>query len=166
MAPRFSVLDPFGWKSLDGRVIQVEPIYMGAPDSRWGMFLLKLAILGGAVYYYGTLLLIAFALLIAVGWLLAKVLRGGFLSAVAVQVTSFLLTRRLMGPVASVPIRDCRVRDSSGQETLVRMKGQLVSGSVTVGDDVHVEGFDRRGMLLFRRGYNNRIRAEIRVKRA
>jgi hypothetical protein len=165
-ASRLSALDPFGWKALDGRVIQVEPLYMGTPDSRWVQFLVKLAILGAAVYIYGALLLVLLVVLVGVAWLVAKVLRGGFLSSVAVQVTSFILTRRLLGPVANVPIRDIRLRDSNGQETLVRMKGQLVSGSVTVGDDVHVEGWERGGMLLFRRGYNNRIRAAIQVKRA
>jgi hypothetical protein len=166
-APRkVSALEPFGWRSVDGRVIQVEPIYMGTPDSRWGLFAVKLAVVCGLVYYYGALLLWVIILFVAVGWLLGKVFKGGFLSAVAVQVTSFILTRRLVGNVASVPIRDFRIREGSGNETLVRMKGQLVSGGVTVGDDVHVEGWERAGMLLFRRGYNNRVRAEIRVKTA
>lgn len=160
-----SVLGALGWKSLDGRVIQVEPIYMGTPDSQWGLSLLKIVALFGIAYYFATQLLIVFVLLAVVAWFLAKILRGGFVSAVAVQVTSFMLTRRLLGPVASIQVRDVRVRDGNGQETLVRMKGQLVSGSLSVGDDVHVEGFERGGTLLFRRGYNNRIRAEIRVKR-
>ena len=94
-------------------------------------------------------------------WLLSKV---PFLSAVSVQVVSFLLTRRLMGPMANVPVRDIRIRDSAGQEFLVRIKGQLTSGSVSVGDDVLVEGWDRNGMLLFRRGFNKRIRTAIKVK--
>jgi hypothetical protein len=144
----------------------MDPLYTGTPDSRWSLFLLKLSVVGAAMYYYGTLLLVLIALVMAIGWLLARVFRGGFLSAVAVQVTSFMLTRRLLGPVANVPIRDFRVRTSGGQETLVRMKGQLVSGGLAVGDDVHLEGWERGGTLLFRRGYNNRIRAEIRVKRA
>jgi len=162
---RLSALGPFGWKFLDGRVIQVEPLYMGTPDSRWVQFLVKLAILGAAVHFYGALLLVLLVVFAGVAWLVAKVFRGGFLSAVAVQVTSFMLTRRLLGPVANVPVRDIRLRDGNGQETLVRIKGQLISGSVTVGDDVHVEGWERGGMLLFRRGYNNRIRAAIQVRR-
>jgi hypothetical protein len=141
-------------------------MYMGTPDVQWGRLFLKLAVLGGTVYYLGAILLVGFVMLCVMGWLIGKVFRGGFLSAVAVQVTSFFLTRRLMGPVASVPIRDFRVRSNSGQETLVRIKGQLVSGSLTVGDDILVEGWERSGMLLLRRGYNNRILAAIRVKPA
>jgi hypothetical protein len=151
---------------MNGRVIQIEPIYMAMPDARWGLFVVKLAIVGGLLYYYAGLLLWSVILLAVVAWLFSKVFKGGFLSAVAVQVTSFILTRRLVGPVANVPIRDFRLRDSNGNDTLVRMKGQLTSGGVTVGDDVVVEGWERGGMLLFRRGYNNRIRAAIRVKRA
>jgi hypothetical protein len=131
------------------------------PDFHWVRFLVKLAVLGGVVYYYGVLILLLLAAIVLFMWLLSKV---PFLSTVAAQVVGFLLTRRLMGPVASVPVRDIRVRDSGGQEVLVRMKGQLVYGSVSVGDDIAVQGWDRRGMLVFRRGYNKRIRTEIKVK--
>jgi hypothetical protein len=163
---KVSALAPFGWRSLHGRVIHVDQVYMGTPDVRWARLLVKLSVVGGAVYYYGTLLLVLLVLLCVAGWLFSKVFSGGFLSAVAVQVTSFFLTRRLMGPVANVPIRDFRIRDSHGLETLVRIKGQLISGGVTVGDDVLVEGWERAGMIMFRRGHNNRIRADIRVRPA
>lgn len=134
---------------------------MANPDFQWARFFVKLAILGAVVYYYGVLILLLFAVFLLLMWLLSKV---PFLSAIAVQVVSFVLTRRLMGPMANVPVRDIRIRDSAGQEFLVRMKGQLTSGSVSVGDDVAVEGWDRHGMLLFRRGYNKRIRTAIKVK--
>ena len=156
-----SALSPFGWRSLDGRAIQVEPIYMANPDFHWARFVGKLAILGAAIYFYGLLILMALGVFLLLMWLLSKV---PFLSAISVQVVSFFLTRRLMGPMANVPVRDIRVRDAAGQEFLVRIKGQMTSGSVSVGDDVLVEGWDRNGMLLFRRGYNKRIRTAIKVK--
>jgi hypothetical protein len=139
-------------------------MYMAMPEFRWGRFLIKLAVLGAGVYYYGVIILVAFAALLVLAWLVSKILPQGLLSGVAVQVISFTLTRRLMGPMANVPVRDIRVRDASGQETLVRMKGQLTSGSASVGDDILAEGWERNGMLLFRRGYNKRIRADIRIK--
>lgn len=139
-------------------------MYMAKPDFRWGRFLIKLAVLGAAVYYYGLIILLALGALLVFAWLVSKILPQGLLSGVAVQVISFMLTRRLVGPMANVPVRDIRVRDASGQETLVRMKGQLTSGSVSVGDDILAEGWERNGMLVFRRGYNKRIRAEIRIK--
>ena len=169
-APRFSALEPFGWKSLDGRVVRAEPPYLGTPSFAWGRFLVNLSVLGAGVYavYYtcGAVLFLFVVLFILALWLLGKVFRGGFLTAVAVRVTSSMLTRRLTRPVASAPVRDYRVRHSNGQETLVRLKGQLVAGSVCVGDDVHVEGFERAGILLLRRGYNKSIRAAIRVQGA
>lgn len=137
---------------------------MAAPDFRWGRLLLKLALIGGAIYYFGAVVLIGLALLLVLAWLVSKILPQNFLSSVAVELTSFLLTRKLLGPAPTVPVRDIRVRDSAGQEVLVRLKGQLISGSISVGDDVVVEGWDRNGMLLFRRGYNKRIRTTIKVK--
>jgi hypothetical protein len=135
---------------------------MANPDSHWWRFCIKLAILGAAIYYYGLLILVMFGAFLLLMWILSKV---PFLSAVAVQVAGFLLTRRLVGPMASIPVRDIRVRDAAGQEFLVRLKGQLTSGSVSVGDDVLLEGWDRNGMLLFRRGFNKRIRTAIKVRR-
>jgi len=159
-----SAFRPFGWRTLDGRVIQVEPMYMATPDFRWGWFLIRLSVVGAAVYFYGLIILMALGLLLVFLWLVSKILPRGLLSGVAVQVISFMLTRRLVGPIANVPVRDIRVRDAFGQETLVRMRGQLTSGSVTVGDDILAEGWERNGTLLFRRGYNKRIRTDIRIK--
>jgi hypothetical protein len=139
-------------------------MYLAHADFRWIAFLVKLAVLAGTVYYFGLAILVMVIAVLAVLWLLSKILPTGFLSTLATQVIGFMLTRSLMGPMATVPVRDVRVRDASGQETLVRLKGQLTSGSVSVGDDITAEGWLRNGMLLFRRGYNNRIRAEIKVK--
>ncbi len=163
-ASQTSALSPFGWRSFDGRVIQAEPMYMATPDLRWGRLLLKLAIYGAAVYYFGIAILLAFAAFLVLIWLMSKVLPQGLLTGVAIQVISFLLTRKLLGPIANVPVRDIRLRDGGGQELLIRMKGQLTSGSVAVGDDIVAEGWERSGMLLFRRGYNKRIRAAITLR--
>lgn len=53
-----SPLSAFGWRTIDGRVIQVEPMYMGTPDFRWGRLLIKLALYGAAIYYYGVVILL------------------------------------------------------------------------------------------------------------
>jgi len=137
---------------------------MAPPDPHWERFLLKVALLGAAVYYYGSVIPVGLAALLLLCWVISKILPQGLLSGVAVQVISFLLTRRLIGPLATVPVRDVRLRDSSGEEHLVRLKGQLVSGSIAVGDEIVAEGWERNGMILFRRGFNKRIRAAIRIK--
>ena len=69
-----------------------------------------------------------------------------------------------MGPRADIPVRDIRLRDPAGQEHLVRIKGDLLSGSVAVGDDIDAGGYDRHGTLMFRRGMNKRIGTAIRVR--
>lgn len=158
------VLALLGWTTLDGRVVQAEPVYLADADYRWGRLCAKLAIFAIILYFSGRLLFVALLVAGVLGWLLSRLFRGGFLSAVAIQVTSFFLTRRLFGSVATTPVRDVRVRDAAGQETLVRIKGQLVTGSVAVGDDVSIAGWNRGGMMLFRRGYNSRVRSAIRVK--
>jgi len=154
----------FGWRTLDGRVIQVEPIYMGAADFRWDRLLVKIALLGTAIYFFGVAILAVFAILLVLLWLISKIMPKNFVSGVAVQVVSFMLTRRLVGPVTNVPIRDIRIRDSANQEFLVRLKGQLISGSISVGDDVVLAGWDRGGTVIFKRGFNKRIRTDIRIK--
>jgi hypothetical protein len=147
-----------------GRVIHVDPTYLGLPDRRWGRLLARAGVLGLAVYYFGLLILLIIAGLIAVAWLASRLLPTGFLTGVATQVAAFALTRRLVGPaVPSIPIRDVRVRDAAGNETLVRLKGQLTAGNLLVGDDVQLEGWERAGTVHFRRGYNNRLRAAIKV---
>lgn len=64
-----------------------------------------------------------------------------------------------------VPVRDIRLMDKSRVEYLVRIKGDLYAGNVNVGDDIEVEGFDRRGTIVFYRGKNIRTRSEIIVKK-
>lgn len=140
-------------------------MYLGAADFRWDRFLVKIALLGTAIYFFGVAILAVFAILLVLLWLISKIMPTNFVSGVAVQVVSFMLTRRLVGPVANVPIRDIRIRDSASQEFLVRLKGQLTSGSISVGDDVVLEGWDRGGTVMFRRGFNKRIRTNIRIKR-
>lgn len=139
-------------------------MHTATPDPRWGRLFVKVALLGAAVYLYGVAILVALSFLFVVSWLFSKILPQGLLSGVAVQVISFLLTRRLMGPMANVPVRDVRLRDSSGDEHLVRLKGHLVLGSVAVGDEIIAEGWERKGMLLFRRGFNKRIGTAINIK--
>ena len=88
-----------------------------------------------------------------------------FFSGLASQIIGFFLTGKLFGSKEQVPVRDIRLRDDSGQEHLVRIRGELFAGNISVGDEVEVEGFNRRGTLMLRRGLNKRTRAEIRVKR-
>lgn len=86
-----------------------------------------------------------------------------FLSSLGTQIIGFTLTRRVLAP-PDVTVRNVRLRDVSGREHHVRIEGELSTGTVNVGDDVVVEGPLVGGSLLFRRGYNRRIRAEMRLR--
>jgi len=160
----FDFLSFFGWRKLSGTVIAIDPPYMAKPEFNWFSFISKLII--------GLILLpfiIGFIIVAIVFSIFLSIFsfgrnRPGFLSSLASQVVGFFLTGKLFGPKEQVPVRDIRLRDDVGQEHLIRIRGELVAGNLNVGDEVEVEGFDRRGTLMFRRGHNKRTRAEILVK--
>jgi len=143
-------------------------MFMAKPDFRWGLLLFKLILLAGIVHYFARAAFLFIVVLLIVVWLACKCLTFIFpqalVTGVASQIIGFVLTRRLIGGSASVPVRDVRVLDASGQQFLVRLKGHLKSGNLAVGDEVIAKGWMRRGTLLFRRGFNKRINAAIRVK--
>ena len=91
-------------------------------------------------------------------------IRPSFTSQVAVRVTSYWLSLKLYGDRRAALIRDIRVRDGAGQQWLVRIIGNFVAGALSVGDDVTIEGVDRQGTIVFRRGMNHTIRCAIVVK--
>lgn len=160
-APVFAAL---GQATLDGRVTQVDATYMSQPDFKVWPLILKLVLWAVAAYYFGALILIALGVALLVLWLISKLLPAGLITGVAVQVISFVLTRRLMGPVASIPTRDVRVRDGNGQDHLVRLKGHLQSGSISVGDEVTITGWRRSGTLVATGGFNRRVNARLVLK--
>ena len=90
--------------------------------------------------------------------------RSGFFSQVGVRVTSYWLSARLFGPSGDVIVRDFRVRDIAGHQWLVRMHGVLRLGNLNVGDSVTIEGDDRGGTLVFRRGQNHTIGSILALK--
>ncbi len=153
------------WRRLTGTVIAVEPPYMAKPEMDLAKLLGKLAL--GILFLPVILVVGATALVISVAFSVLSFGRGGgpgLFSNIASQVFSFFLIGKLFGPRREVPVRDIRLRDTSGLENLVRIQGELRAGNLNVGDEVEVEGFDRGGTLMFRRGWNKRIHSEIVVK--
>jgi hypothetical protein len=161
----------FGWRVIKGTVISVEPPYMGHPDFSWIGLLLKLSLLILAVIIIGPVIIgIIIGLMVTLLMFSFVFPRGtshttGCLTGMLRQMVGFFLTRKLLGPKPDVPVRDVRLRDTSGQEHLVRIKGDIVRGNMNVGDEVEVEGFNRGGTLLLSRGRNIRTRSEIKVRR-
>ncbi len=152
-----------GAGTLDGRVTQVDAMYMQKPDMRWDLILLKLVVYAAIVWYFGLAVLIPIVALWLLLWIISLVMPRGLMTGVAVQVLSFMLTRKIMGPNANIPVRDLRLRDSNGVEHLVRMKGHLKTGSVTVGDDISLQGVSKNGTFYCRRGFNKRINSAIEL---
>lgn len=79
------------------------------------------------------------------------------------QFSTAFFMAKMFGPGEEGVVRHVRIRDSSGNEHGVRVEGELLSGSISVGDDVVFTGDRRDGTLVFRSGENRRTRSRIRV---
>ncbi|KUG26049.1 hypothetical protein ASZ90_004123 [hydrocarbon metagenome] len=161
----------FWYTILKGTVVNVDPTYMSHPDFRWDFFLIKIVIFVVAVFVISPIIIgIMLGLIVASAifsfMFPSRTRHGyGFLSSILSHMLSFIFTKHLLGQKEMVSVRDIRLRDHLGQEHLIRIKGEIVSGNINVGDEIEVEGFNRGGTIMFRRGWNKRIRSEIRVKR-
>jgi len=151
-----------GWRRLRGTVIAIEPPYMAKPESNW---LLKfiLGIILSPFIIGLTIFLVIFSTFFSM-FTGGRSGGPGLVSNIISQVVGFFLTGKLFGPKDQVPVRDIRLRDDSGQEHLVRIRGEIVAGNMNVGDVVEIEGYNRRGTLMVRRGWNKRTRSEIMIK--
>lgn len=151
------------WKVLRGTVTHVDQLYMTKAETNWlgclGKLLLALLILPVFLPLFITLYIMRGLGLFGSD----HPAHHGFLGKVASDVVAFFLTQKLVGIPAQVPVRDVRILTPGGSQHLARLRGDLRSGGIAVGDDVTVEGPDRAGMLLVRHGYNHRAGCEIEV---
>lgn len=159
----FDFLGFLGWRKLTGTVIAVEPLYMAKPETDWLRFLFKFAM--GILLLPVILGVVISGLIIWMTFSLFGIGRSEFFSRVGSHVFGSFLAGKLFGSKEQIPVRDIRLRDNRGEEHLVRIRGELFSGNINVGDEVEVEGFNRSGTLMLRRGWNARTRAKIQVKR-
>ena len=65
---------------------------------------------------------------------------------------------------SDIPVQDIIVQDSSGKH-LVRIKGLLKIGNVSVGDSIYIKGKMKGGMLVFKSGYNHSINSDLKLQR-
>ncbi len=162
--------DLLGWKTIEGRVISMDPVYLARPDFDWSKLVWKLLLLT-TLFLLVAPLLIGFVLCALVITLILSLLsphskKGsmGLVSKVAHHSLGLFFSTGKDKSTADIPVRDFRLMSVLGDEYLVRIKGEIVTGSINVGDELTVIGADNRGTLMFRRGWNQRIRSEIRVK--
>jgi len=153
----------FGWNKLTGTVIAIEPPYFVTLQK--GLFLIFLKIAFGILFLPILLGVLAAIMIMQMLSPFSRNRRYGHSSSLSSHIVGFFLTQQLIRPKEQISVRDIRLRDKSGQEHLVRIQGQLVNGNMIVGDEVEVEGFNRRGTLMVRRGFNKRTRSEIRIRR-
>jgi hypothetical protein len=155
-----------GWRKLVGTVIVSEPPYMTKPISHWAVKGIKISLL---ILFFPVILSVLIAAMMA-SFLFSflsfgRGARPGFLSSLASQVIGFFLTGKLFGPKDQIPVRDVRIRDKNGNEHLIRIAGELITGNFNVGDEIEAQGFNRRGTLIFYKGRNYRTGSEIIVKK-
>jgi hypothetical protein len=156
---------------LSGTVVNIDPIYMSNPDFRWGLFIIKIIFFGFAILIIGPIVIgVVLGLAIASAMFSSMFSSShsqgsGFLSNIFGHLFNFLFTRNSFREKELISVRDIRLRDQIGQEHLVRIKGDIVSGNINVGDEIEVTGINKGGTMLFRRGWNKRIKSEIKVKR-
>jgi len=159
----------FRRSTLEGTIIHAGLSHLTYPPFRWEKFLVQLVAIVVAFLVFGTIALIITAALflfsILISWLFQTSGRsGGFLHGITAQFVGFYLTSRLLGQKPTIPVCDYRLRTSSGDEYLVRVEGYVSTGAMHVGDDVLVEGRNRGGTLVLKRGWNKRLNTAIRVK--
>lgn len=142
------------------------------PSFAFGSFVLKAALVIGAVLFFGSVALVAIVAFALASLILSFIFgdrrRGGgqsFFKSVMIQVVGFFLTSRLLSRAPMVPVTHVRVRDPGGVEHLVRIEGYIQAGSLSVGDDLTIQGKLRNGTWHMRRGWNHRVRAQIRIRR-
>jgi len=63
-----------------------------------------------------------------------------------------------------VSTRSVRVRDSTGQETSVRMKGDILRGTIGMGDMVSFWGRWEGGTLHMQAAFNHKLNADVRLR--
>lgn len=69
----------------------------------------------------------------------------------------------LLGHSKQVQVRNYRVQSDTGEMVAVRMKGNISTGMISIGDDVSFWGTWKGGTLHMRRAYNNTLNANVAI---
>ena len=165
--PERSLAEWLGWRRLDGTVVHIGLQQMGRLQKEWWEIAWKVCVIAAILLFFGLAALAILAIVAVFSLFFAKKRRDrpGFLQNVAIQIASFLIVGHFFGARIPIPVRDFRVRDANGTESLVRVEGHVIQGAFACGDDVTVEGFNHGGTLVLRRGWNRRLNCAIRVQR-
>lgn len=166
----FKTTGLFGWCKVSGTIINVsQPYQIRPPRSSLGCFL-SLLLLPILIFVVPSLFLAMFFITVPLKMFnmfgMGKS-RGhpGFFENLLRQITGAAVNNWFTNRREPISVRDLRLQDAAGQQHIVRIQGDIVSGNVSMGDDVDLEGHDREGTLFLSRGWNKSANATIKIRR-
>jgi len=149
----------FGFSELKGKILNINPTYYQPPDFNWNKALIFVILLVPLIYIMFSLFIVIFIIYFILRLGGIKINLFNIFYGVGVLKPSFQKNSRY-----EMPVQDITVQDSSGKQ-LVRIKGHLKIGSVSVGDSIYVKGKIKGGMLIFKSGYNHSINSDLKLLR-
>jgi hypothetical protein len=128
---------------LEGHILMVDGPHMEQPDIDWG----------GLIFRVG------------MGLFLLPFFIAFFIWQPSLALT-FLLYGMRSGGTPQVPARYLRVQDVSGRQHIVKMKGDIMWGMLSHGDDAQFWGRWQGGNLVMDRAFNKATNSQVMLKTA
>lgn len=150
--------DLFGISELNGKVIHIKPMYFQPPDFNWNKALIFLIILIPLMYLMAILIIFLIIIYIVLKLIGININFSNLFFGLSIFRSNQQNSRQ------EIPVQDIIIQESRGKH-LVRIKGHLKIGNVSDGDIISVKGKDKRGMLIFKSGYNRSINSDLILER-
>ncbi|MBN2374484.1 zinc ribbon domain-containing protein [bacterium] len=149
---------------IEGTVLSIEGPYLEPPDFDILGFFLKLALI---IFLFPFIIgaFIAYIFLSIVFNILGMSGIMGIFNPMNIFITIGFFRGFWGAPRGreETPVRFFHLQDESGNEYMLRMKGHLRTGSLTVGQQISAWGIWKDGVLHTTRAYNHRTRSSIVV---
>lgn len=155
--------DTAGAGRIRGRVIHVGEPYMARPEFSWDKLPLKIVL--GLLIVAVALPIAFFVLCLSIALAILRLGGMGLFRGFWELVVNLIMWRAIGSRGKEEPVRSVRIKDDSGREYMVHVRGDIESGGFNVNDEVEIEGRNRGGTIIFRRGFNLRVGSEIKVRR-
>lgn len=153
-----------GYAEIKGKVTNVHPTYFAPPTFNWARAFLILLLILFLLYIVMTNM---FLMLLLGLLLVGLVVVLSFLNISATSLLYGVIMLRSFSPAPQrqeEPVRDIILQTQGGTNQMVRITGQLVVGSISLGDSITATGKLKGGMLVFSSGYNHTIHSDLKLK--
>ena len=130
---------------LEGHILMVDGPHMEQPDIDWGGLFLRLV--------FGLFVLFPIFILLVI-----------FTPSTAFQTALYFILYGGTRSTPQVPVRYLRVQDSTGKQNVVRMKGEMMWGMLSQGDDARFWGRWKSGNLMMDRAENRTTTSQVMLK--